>query len=85
MQTNVRIPASVADISAYLHSAARLSQQAILGSVVTEIMRSGRSLNRKAICSKLISRLQHVTSPEEEQHYHELIGLLLEPQFSSQA
>jgi len=78
MQTNVRIPASVSEISAYLHSAALPSQQAILGSVVTEIMRSGRSLNRKAICSKLISRLQHVTTPEEEQHHHALIALLLE-------
>lgn len=55
MQTNVRIPASVSDISAYLHSAAQPSQQAILGSVVTEIISSGRSLNRKAICSKLIA------------------------------
>ncbi|HAI05383.1 MULTISPECIES: regulatory protein YcgZ [Pantoea] len=78
MQTNVRIPASIADISAYLNSAALPSQQAILGSVVTEIMRSGRSLNRKAICTRLISRLQDVTSAEEEQHYHALIGLLLD-------
>jgi hypothetical protein len=78
MQTNVRIPTSVSDISAYLHSAAQPSQQAILGAVVTEIIASGRSLNRKAICSKLISRLQHVTTPEEEQHYHALISLLLD-------
>ncbi|MBN9929591.1 hypothetical protein HZD82_13280 [Pantoea agglomerans] len=78
MQANVRIPASVSDISAYLHSVAQPSQQAILGSVVTEIISSGRSLNRKAICSKLIGRLQHVTSPEEEQHYHALIGLILD-------
>lgn len=78
MQTNVHIPASVSDISAYLHSAAQSSQQAILGSVVAEIVQSGRTLNRKAICSKLISRLQHVTSPEEEQHYHALISLILD-------
>ncbi|MDQ1214746.1 regulatory protein YcgZ [Pantoea anthophila] len=78
MQTNVHIPASVSDITAYLHSAAQPSQQAILGGIVTEIIRSGRSLNRKAICSKLISRLQHVTSPEEEQHYHALISLILD-------
>jgi len=78
MQTNVHIPASVSDITAYLHSAAQPSQQAILGYVVAEIVQSGRTLNRKAICSKLIARLQHVTSPEEEQHYHALIGLILD-------
>ncbi|MGJ0479287.1 regulatory protein YcgZ [Pantoea agglomerans] len=78
MQTNVHIPASVSDITAYLHSAAQPSQQAILGSVVAEIVQSGRTLNRKAICSKLIGRLQHVTSPEEEQHYHALISLILD-------
>ena len=78
MQTNVHIPASVSDITAYLHSAAQPSQQAILGSVVSEIIQSGRTLNRKAICSKLLGRLQHVTSPEEEQHYHALIELILD-------
>lgn len=78
MQTNTRIPASVSDIAAYLHSAAQPSQQAILGSVVAEIIGSGRTLNRKAICSKLIKRLQHVTSVKEEQHYHVLIGLILD-------
>lgn len=78
MQTNVHIPASVSDITAYLHSAAQPSQQAILGSVVSEIIQSGRTLNRKAICSKLIGRLQHVTSLEEEQHYHALIELILD-------
>lgn len=78
MQTNVHIPASISDLSAYLHSAAQPSQQAILGSVVSEIISSGRTLNRKAICSKLIGRLQHVTSPEEEQHYHALISLILD-------
>lgn len=78
MQTNVHIPASISDLSAYLHSAAQPSQQAILGSVVSEIITSGRTLNRKAICSKLIGRLQHVTSPEEEQHYHALISLILD-------
>ncbi|WHQ77030.1 regulatory protein YcgZ [Pantoea sp. Lij88] len=78
MQTSVHIPASISDLSAYLHSAAQPSQQAILGSVVSEIISSGRTLNRKAICSKLIGRLQHVTSPEEEQHYHALISLILD-------
>lgn len=78
MQTNVHIPASISGLSAYLHSAAQPSQQAILGSVVSEIISSGRTLNRKAICSKLIGRLQHVTSPEEEQHYHALISLILD-------
>ncbi|EOH5213201.1 TPA: two-component-system connector protein YcgZ, partial [Klebsiella pneumoniae] len=36
----------------------------------------GRHLNRKALCTKLLSRLDRARAPEEESHYQTLIGLL---------
>jgi len=43
---------------------------------VTEILRAGQNLNRKALCSRLIRRLEQATGPEEEQQLHLLIGML---------
>ncbi|WP_380177862.1 regulatory protein YcgZ [Kalamiella sp. sgz302252] len=63
-------------ISAYFDRAALPSQQETLGSVVVEILRSGRTLNRKAICMSLLARLDSVSSLQEEQHLQQLIGLL---------
>ncbi|MBV4366977.1 regulatory protein YcgZ [Erwinia sp. BNK-24-b] len=63
-------------ISAYFARAALPSQQETLGSVVVEVLRSGRTLNRKAICMRLLTRIDKASSPEEEQHLQELIKLL---------
>ncbi|WP_459447967.1 hypothetical protein [Erwinia amylovora] len=38
--------------------------------------RSGRNLNRKAIWSKLLTRLELASGPAQERHYQQLIGLL---------
>lgn len=76
MKQNVSTPGSASDIAAYFNRAPHPSQQETLGSIVMEILRSGHTLNRKAICSKLLSRLELATSSDEEHHYHELIGLL---------
>ena len=38
--------------------------------------RSDSDLNRKALCTKLLSRLDRARAPEEESHYQTLIGLL---------
>ena len=43
-----------------------------------EIMKEGRNLNRKSLCSKLLHRLELSSCAEEERHYHQLIGLLLD-------
>jgi len=43
-----------------------------------EILRSGKNLNRKAICTKLLRRLEVAASVEEERHYQTLIGLLFD-------
>lgn len=64
------------DISRYFNEAILPSQQETLGQIVVEILRSGRNLNRKAICSRLLTRLELATGHEQERHYQELIGLL---------
>ncbi len=43
-------------------------------------MNEGRNLNRKSLCTKLLSRLEVASEPEEENHYQTLIGLLFEHQ-----
>ncbi|PLL42602.1 two-component-system connector protein YcgZ, partial [Klebsiella pneumoniae] len=47
-----------------------------LGQIVMDILNEGRHLNRKALCTKLLSRLDRARAPEEESHYQTLIGLL---------
>lgn len=41
-----------------------------------DILNEGRHLNRKALCTKLLSRTDRARAPEEESHYQTLIGLL---------
>lgn len=76
MQQNRRTTGSMSGISAYLSRATLPSQQETLGSVVMEILRSGRILNRKIICLRLLARMDTASSPDEEQHIQTLIGLL---------
>lgn len=71
---------TVSDTVRYISNAALPSQQETLGQVVVEILRAGQSLNRKALCSRLIRRLEQATGPEEEQQLHLLIGMLFERQ-----
>ncbi|MEZ3498596.1 regulatory protein YcgZ [Pantoea sp. KPR_PJ] len=66
----------IADTGRFTSNTAQPSQQETLGQVVTEILRAGHNLNRKAICSRLIRRLELATGPEEEQQLHLLIGML---------
>lgn len=74
------IPAAnpAASITRYFAKAELPSQQHTLGEIVTEILTDGRSLNRKAICTKLLSRLDKAKNSQEEAHFNELIGMLFE-------
>ena len=67
-------PAS--DIARYFSKATLPSQQETLGQIVVEILRTGKNLNRKAICTKLLHRMEVSSSHEEERHYQTLIGML---------
>ncbi|ADP12397.1 conserved uncharacterized protein YcgZ [Erwinia sp. Ejp617] len=64
------------DNSRYFSEVIMPSQQETLGQIVVEILRSGRHLNRKAICSKLLTRLELASGSEQERHYQQLIGIL---------
>lgn len=78
MQQNAYIQDASSAITRYFSKVTQPSQQATLGAVVMDILRDGRSLSRKAICTKLLHRLEHASDEEEESHYHALIGLLFE-------
>lgn len=62
----------------YLARADLSTQQHTLGEIVNEILTDGRHLNRKAICTKLLSRLEKAESPEQKAHFNQLIGMLFE-------
>ncbi|WP_318356862.1 regulatory protein YcgZ [Enterobacter sp.] len=70
------VPDQTNAIAQYFNKASLPSQQETLGRIVVEILSEGRSLNRKAICTKLLARLQQTADAEEEAHFHTLIGLL---------
>ncbi|HFZ8993450.1 TPA: regulatory protein YcgZ [Citrobacter freundii] len=78
MQQNGYIPDTANAITRYFNKAILPTQQETLGQVVVEILNDGRSLNRKSICTKLLHRLEMASGPEEESHYHALIGLLFD-------
>ncbi|NIF23996.1 regulatory protein YcgZ [Candidatus Pantoea multigeneris] len=77
-QSNMKYPDSASEIAHYFSKMSAPNQQEILGQIVIEILRAGKTLNRKAICSKLLHRLEVASSLEEEHHYHTLIGMLFE-------
>lgn len=78
MHQNGYQPDAANDIAQYFNKAALPTQQETLGQIVVEILSDGRNLNRKTLCTKLLSRLEQAAGPEEESHYHRLIGLLFE-------
>ncbi|HEP1897117.1 TPA: two-component-system connector protein YcgZ [Kluyvera cryocrescens] len=78
MQKNVPKTDSAGAISRYFARAQLPTQQHTLGEIVTEILTDGRHLNRKAICTKLLSRLEKAETPEQETYLNQLIGMLFE-------
>lgn len=78
MQQNGYFPNTASAITRYFNKASLPTQQQTLGQIAVEILSEGRSLNRKAICTKLLCRLEQASGPEEESHYHALIGLLFD-------
>lgn len=63
-------------LTALLGQATLPSQQQTLGAIVVEVLKSGRTLNRKALCLRLLARMDQSSSSEEKQHYQDLLGLL---------
>ncbi|WP_419149896.1 biofilm development regulator YmgB/AriR family protein [Pantoea agglomerans] len=48
----------------------------IIGSIVCELMRSDKVINRKTICCKLVKRLELCESMEEKRIYYRAIRML---------
>ncbi len=55
MQQNGYIPDTANAIAQYFNKASLPSQQETLGQIVMDILNEGRHLNRKALCTKLLS------------------------------
>jgi hypothetical protein len=56
----------------------KLSEDITMGRIVVELLEAGKNLNRKALCSKLLKRIEFAASAEEERHYQKLLHLVLE-------
>ena len=78
MQQNGHLADSATAIAQYFEKAALPTQQETLGEIVTEILKDGRNLNRKSLCTKLLCRLEKASGEKEQKHYNALIGLLFE-------
>ncbi|POT55314.1 two-component-system connector protein YcgZ [Citrobacter amalonaticus] len=78
MQQNGYVSNSANAISQYFNKATLPTQQETLGQIVVEILNDGKNLNRKALCTKLLNRIEMASGPEEESHYHTLLGLLFD-------
>ncbi|WNN46144.1 MULTISPECIES: regulatory protein YcgZ [Winslowiella] len=76
MRQNGFNPKPDQNIAQYFNEASLPSQQETLGLIVVEILRAGKNINRKAICAKLLTRLELCSTQEQERHYQELIGML---------
>lgn len=76
MQYRLPVTGVSKDVSSFFSRVSLPSQQDTMGAVVVEILRKGRTLNRKSICIMLIARLSEATSSQEEEHLQELLRLL---------
>lgn len=77
-QSVSKFPDTASDTAHYFSKASAPTQQETLGQIVVEILRAGKNLNRKAICTKLLRRLEVAATLEEERHYQTLIGMLFD-------
>jgi len=78
MRENGFAPSTANAIAQYFNKANQPSQQETLGQIVVEILREGKILNRKAICTRLLYRMEQASDREEESRYQTLIGLLFD-------
>lgn len=78
MQQNISVPDSANAITRYFAKVEQPTQQETLGEIVKEILMDGRNLNRKALCTKLLKRLERASDKEEERHYNQLISMLFD-------
>lgn len=78
MRQNGYVPDSAGAIALYFSETTLPSHQETLGQIVVEILKDGKSLNRKMLCTKLLARLESARDAEQESHYHQLLGMLFD-------
>jgi len=78
MRENGFAPNTANAIAQYFNKANQPSQQETLGQIVVEILREGKILNRKSICTRLLYRMEQASDREEESRYQTPIGLLFD-------
>ena len=78
MRENGYSPNTANAIAQYFNKANQPSQQETLGQSVVEILREGKILNRKAICTRLLYRMEQASDRDEESRYQTLVGLLFD-------
>ncbi|MGL4429904.1 MAG: regulatory protein YcgZ [Silvania sp.] len=78
MRENGYVPNTANAITQYFTKANQPTQQEMLGQIVVEILREGKILNRKSLCTKLLSRMDQALDKGEESRYQTLIGLLFD-------
>lgn len=76
MRHNETSPTANSDLAHYFSKVELPTEQETLGQIVVEILRAGKQLNRKSICTKLLARFEASTTPEQERHHQKLIALL---------
>lgn len=62
----------------HLSQLADLSDDQLIGRLVVEVLEAGKSLNRKAICNKLLSWIELAPSDELLKRFQHLLRVILE-------
>ncbi|BDH45312.1 hypothetical protein TUM12370_13560 [Salmonella enterica subsp. enterica serovar Choleraesuis] len=78
MQHTPHISAINPAVMHYLNRATHPTEEKALGSVIVELLRDGKRLSRKSLCTRLLGRLELAAGTEEEALYQNLIGYLFE-------
>ena len=61
-----------------LASVDTLSDDQLMGMLIVELLESGKSLNRKTICTKLLNWIELAESDREIKRYQDLMLLVLD-------
>ncbi|NBD00029.1 two-component-system connector protein YcgZ [Atlantibacter hermannii] len=52
------------------------SSEHIIGEIVMELLRTGKTISKYAICLSIVSRIDAATTPQMEAHLYQVLGLI---------
>lgn len=76
MRQNRLPPFDSAGLARYFSQISDPSQLQMLGQIASELIRQEKTLSRKSICLKLISRSERAENEAETVHYRALLSML---------